>query len=357
MDPLLLLTGARVMAELILHHFAASPFSEKLRAVLGFKGLAWKSVTVPAMMPKPDVVVLTGGYRRTPFLQIGADVYCDTALVCEVLEQRQPSPSLYPREGVALARIIAQWADDSLFWAAVRHNRGPMGSGLQFGGPPEQASALFDDRKAMGFDLEWQCPQDATVPYQSYLQRLAELLDGRPFLLGELPCIADFCAYHPLWLAHLRTAPAQDVLAPWPLIGQWLAHMQAIGHGRMQPMDAVEAIALAAQSEPMPPGANGLPDGDWVDVHGCAPGSQVAIAAQSFGTEPTQGILVAATRTHYTVRHENARVGCVHVHFPRIGYVLQQLTSERTDMETQRPDRAPTHPHDPATGRDRVPQR
>jgi glutathione S-transferase len=345
------------MAELILHHIAASPISEKLRAVLGFKGLAWKSVTVPAMMPKPDVVALTGGYRRTPFLQIGADVYCDTALVCEVLERIQGTPSLYPRAGAALARIVAQWADDSLFWAAVRHNRGPMGSGLQFGGPPEQARALFDDRKAMGFDLEWQRPQDATVPYQTYLRRLAELLDARPFLLGEQPCIADFCAYHPLWLAHLRTAPAQDVLAPWPLVARWLARMQAIGHGRMQPMDAGEAIALAAQSEPLPPGANGLPDGDWVDVHGCAPGTAVAVAAQSFGTEATQGILVAATRTHYTVRHESARAGHLHVHFPRIGYVLRQLASERTDMETQRPDRALTHICEPANAPDRVARR
>jgi glutathione S-transferase len=329
MDPLRLLTGARAMAELILHHFAASPFSEKLRAVLGFKDLAWKSVTVPALMPKPDVVALTGGYRRTPFLQIGADVYCDTALVCDVFERLHATPSLYPRMGAALARIVAQWADDSLFWAAVRHNRGPMGSGLQFGGPPEQVHAMFEDRKAMGFDLDWQHPQDATVPYQSYLQRLAELLDGRLFLLGDQPCIADFCAYHPLWLAHLRAQPAQDVLAPWPLVAQWLAQMQALGHGRMQPMDAAQAIALAAQSEPMPPGANGLPIGDEVDVHGCATGSTVAVAAQSFGTESTRGILVAATRTHYTVRHENARVGCVHVHFPRIGYVLQQLASRK----------------------------
>jgi hypothetical protein len=46
-----------------------SPFSEKVRLVLGYKQLAWKSVIVPAIMPKPDVVALTGGYRKTPFLQ------------------------------------------------------------------------------------------------------------------------------------------------------------------------------------------------------------------------------------------------------------------------------------------------
>ena len=99
------------MDPLILHHFAASPFSEKLRLVLGYKRLAWKSVLVPAVMPKPDVVALTGGYRRTPVLQIGADIYCDTALICDVLERLQPAPSLYPEPLRALSRVVGQWAD------------------------------------------------------------------------------------------------------------------------------------------------------------------------------------------------------------------------------------------------------
>ena len=94
------------MHDLILHHYAGSPFSEKMRLVLGFKGLAWKSVTVPVVLPKPDVIALTGGYRRTPLLQIGADIYCDTPLICDVLEHRQPSPSLYPPGSTGAVRIV-----------------------------------------------------------------------------------------------------------------------------------------------------------------------------------------------------------------------------------------------------------
>ena len=84
------------MPDLILHHYPSSPFSEKIRLVLGYKKLAWKSVIIPAIMPKPDVVALTGGYRKTPFLQVGADIYCDSALICDVLEHVQPEPTLYP---------------------------------------------------------------------------------------------------------------------------------------------------------------------------------------------------------------------------------------------------------------------
>src|ERR1700693_6088985 len=122
------------MADLILHHYASSPFSEKIRLVLGYKNLAWKAVIIPRIMPKPDVVALTGGYRRTPVLQIGADIYCDTALICDVLEHRQPSPTLHPPGSKGADRIIAQWADSTLFWAAMGYSFSPAGAAFIFQG-------------------------------------------------------------------------------------------------------------------------------------------------------------------------------------------------------------------------------
>ena len=124
------------MHDLILHHYPTSPFSEKIRLILGYKQLAWKSVIIPSIMPKPDVLALTGGYRKTPFLQIGADIYCDTALICDVLEHRQPSPTLYPDHQKGVARVLAQWADTTLFWAAMAYNLSPKGAAAMFAGAP-----------------------------------------------------------------------------------------------------------------------------------------------------------------------------------------------------------------------------
>ncbi len=84
------------MSEIILHHYPESPFAEKIRAILGFKRFSYRSVLVPMMLPKPDVIALTGGYRRTPILQIGSDIYCDIALIADVLECVQPEPTFYP---------------------------------------------------------------------------------------------------------------------------------------------------------------------------------------------------------------------------------------------------------------------
>ena len=93
------------MTEPVLHHYPFSPYAEKIRAMLGYKGIAWKSVQIPPVMPKPDVIALTGGYRKTPILQIGADIYCDTALIARVLERLAPSPSLFAQGDTLAVQI------------------------------------------------------------------------------------------------------------------------------------------------------------------------------------------------------------------------------------------------------------
>ncbi|MEY3446944.1 MAG: hypothetical protein RIR45_1699, partial [Pseudomonadota bacterium] len=155
------------MADLILHHYPISPFAEKIRLVMGFKQLAWKSVIIPSIMPKPDVLALTGGYRKTPLLQIGSDVYCDTALICDVLEHLQPAPTLYPPAHKGLARVLAQWADTTLFWTAMAYNLQPKGAAAIFAGaPPEVAQAFGADRAAMNAGMNRLRPADATAAYK-----------------------------------------------------------------------------------------------------------------------------------------------------------------------------------------------
>ncbi|MDD2545926.1 MAG: glutathione S-transferase family protein [Burkholderiaceae bacterium] len=309
------------MSDLILHHYPTSPFSEKIRLVLGLKQQAWKSVLIPSILPKPDVLALTGGYRRTPFLQIGADIYCDTALVCDVLEHRQPEPPLYPEATKGLARTVAQWADGTVFWAAMAYNLQPRGAaGLFAGLPPEAAQAFAADRAAMGQNMTRLRPADATSAYKSYLRRLAHMLEQQDFLLGAAPCVADFAAYHPLWFTRHRTPAVADILDATPGVLAWMDRMAALGHGPSAKMTSAEAIAVAAAAEPLP-----LHEAHFQDDHGIALGSRVTVSAESFGTDPTEGELVAATRTQYTLRRTDPRAGTVHVHFPRVGFVLRAL--------------------------------
>jgi glutathione S-transferase len=315
------------MPDLILHHYPSSPFSEKIRLVLGYKKLAWKSVIIPAIMPKPDVLALTGGYRKTPFLQVGADVYCDSALICDVLEHVQGEPALYPPHLKGVSRVFAQWADTTLFWAAMAYNLQPKGAAHVFGGgatPSETAKAFAEDRKAMASNFVRLRPADATSAYRSYLRRIAHMAEEHDFLFGTDPCVADFATYHPLWYTRVQVPVLAEILAATPAVAEWMDLMAAIGHGVIDPFDAADAITVAAAAEPMPPGQNLLIDSAFQDDHGIALGSRVTITAESFGPEPTEGVLLAATRTHYTLQREDPRAGMMHVHFPRVGYVLRK---------------------------------
>ena len=306
---------------LILHHYPASPFSEKVRLMLGFKALAWKSVTVPSLMPKPNVQSLTGGYRKTPFLQIGADIYCDTALICTVLEHQQDEPPLYPPPLKGLARTFAQWSDTTLFWAAMAYNLQPRGAAALFANAPAGAAQAFaSDRGAMSAGMLRQRPQEATVAYRSYLRRLAHMVQEHDFLFGTEPCVADFAAYHPLWFTRTCVPVMAGILDASPAITEWMDRIAAIGHGYPEKFSGDDAVTVAAGIEPLP-----LLGEVFQDDHGIALGTLVTIAAENFGTEPTQGELIAATRTRYTLRRQDDRAGTVHVHFPRVGYVLKNV--------------------------------
>lgn len=309
------------MTSLILHHYANSPFAEKARLLLGFKKLAWQSVIVPPVMPKPDLVALTGGYRRVPVLQVGADVYCDTALIADVLEHLQPQPTLYPEPEKGLARTLTQWADSTLFAAAMAYSFQPQGVADIFAGaPPQVVQAFQADRASMYAGQPPRMhPSDAAGALRSALRRLSDMLDDRPFLLGQQPCIADFSVYHCLWFVR-RLRSINSVLNVAPAVVDWMDRMQAIGHGESQKIKPADALAAALAAKPQ----SLLSDSTFQDDHGIALGSAVRLRAESFGLEETHGTLVAATRTHYTLARESEAAGLLHVHFPRVGYALRR---------------------------------
>jgi glutathione S-transferase len=309
------------MTELILHHYATSPFSEKIRLILGYKKLAWRSVHIPMIMPKPDVVALTGGYRKTPVLQIGAHVYCDTALIADVLERVQPSPSLHPPGSEGLARILAQWADGTLFWTMIPYVFQPAGVEVMFASfPPQHVQAFVADRKAFRNNAPRMPVPEATGALRLYLSRLeAMLADGRPYLLGGTASLADFSVYHSVWFIR-RAGPLARILEPHAHLARWTERMRDIGHGESRDLDSGDAVAIARDSTP----AAIRSDAHACDVHGIAPGRRVRIAATDYGTDPVEGELVLATDDALALRRHDERAGEIVVHFPRIGF---QLTS------------------------------
>ncbi len=311
---------------LLLHHYPISPYAEKIRAILGFKGLAWQSVHQPNIMPKPDLQALTGGYRRIPVLQVGSDLVCDSALIADVLDQLAPSPALVPAHAKGVARIVAQWADTTLFVAAMGHNFSPTGAQHIFkDAPPDALKAFATDRQAMRGGAPRMAPGDATGAYKSHLRRLASMLKTHGFLLGDTPTLADFAAYGPLWFTWKIATPLADVLDATPEIMPWLERMSALGHGQMGKSSATHAIAVASMDSLANPAFPLKTDAAqlWASEHGLVRGDWVDIAAESFGVETTRGRLVASTRTRLSIERESTNGALVRVHFPKVGYVVK----------------------------------
>ncbi len=308
------------MSELILHHYPQSPFAEKARLMLGFKGLSWRSVMIPPVMPKPDLTALTGGYRRTPVMQIGADIYCDTALIARRLERVKATPALFPDGQEAAAAALAQFADQVLFQHGVAINFQPKGLAARFAGMPEEMvkgfvadrQALFSSGTASRLD-----PKVALSQWPALLGRLEQQLNrGREFLLGDAPCVADFAHYHPLWFVANNAAVA-EALAPYAAVRAWMGRIDSIGHGASTKLTAQEAIDIARNAEPEACG------GTFASAGGFEPGQAVTVSAVDYGTDPVAGELVHEDAEELVIRREDERAGLVQVHFPRYGFRIE----------------------------------
>ncbi len=302
------------MPELILHHYDLSPFAEKIRLSLGHKGLPWRSVQVPMVLPKPDHFELTGGYRRVPVLQVGADVYCDTHLITRVLDRLQPSPPLSPPGREVEEIAFSQWAETTFMMLILAY----FGIGGVF---PDEF--VEDRRKTMvppGQDIDQAKLLLGTklTQIRANLDRLEQQLgDGRPFVFGNEPCAADFSAYHPVAMMriHERTAA---LLEPNPSVVAWLERVAGIGHGKPTPMEAEEALAIARDAEPA------AYDGEPVLPDGMRIGTPVVVLHDEFGSGNVSGELAPSGLHEVAVRRRGERVGEVVVHFPRESFTLIQ---------------------------------
>jgi len=302
------------MADLILHHYWESPYAEKIRRVMGMKGLTWRSVIIPMVMPKPDLTALTGGYRKTPVLQVGADVYCDTDLIARTIERLHPEPSLFPDASGPLCLMLGAWQSE-LFWLAVREvgMRAPVF-------PP----GFLEDRSTMvegGLSLE-RLIADAPAQREQLRAKL-DLLDThlreRRFVLGDRPSLADLSLFHPVYCMKIIPATAED-LKPYAHLSAWLERVEAFGHGTYTEMPGAEAVDVARRATP-----TATPAHDPAEPNGLRPGDRVEIVHESFGQDPLAGELVASSVHEIAIARRDERAGDVVVHLPREHYRVRRV--------------------------------
>ncbi len=301
---------------LILHHYDASPYAEKIRLVFGLSGAAWQSLLSPVQPPRPHLDPLTGGYRRIPVAQDGADIFCDTAIITAEIAARCGSAALDPAGLDETTTALMRDAEQKVFFAAIGVvppakllltmllNFGPLGmyrfirdrGNLMRGGTTRPAQGAR-----------------ARAIFEGHLAALEAHLADRPWMNGDAPSLADFAIYHPLWL---HTSCTRGIVPGGARTRDWYARVTAIGHGQREEITAEQAFAAARDAQPRP-----LPE-DTDSLEGCAPGQRVAVAPTDYGVVPVHGELAAVTADRIIIRRQTEDFGTLHVHFPRAGYAV-----------------------------------
>ncbi|MGE4323713.1 MAG: glutathione S-transferase family protein [Sphingobium sp.] len=303
------------MADIILHHYGLSTFAAKARMMLNWKGIAWRSVDVPMVMPKPDMVALTGGWRMVPVLQIGADIYVDSKCVAAQIDRLRPDPALYPGRDVASTWGLSAWIE-SVFLDIVTVS---FCDGML---PPEFLADRVPSMPEGFFDLE-----RARASLPSRLDRLraaclrldAQLGDGRAYLLGDAPSLADFSAWAPLGSAPLVPGAA-PALAGCDHLLAWHARMAPLDKRPLDPMTGAEAVEIARAATP-----ETQPDVSPDDANGYRVGDRIRFSHAAYCSEVIEGELVRADAFTMAIRRHDPRAGEVVVHFPREGTAVTRL--------------------------------
>jgi glutathione S-transferase len=299
----------------ILHHFEQSPFSEKVRLAFGLKNIAWSSALISRIMPRPDLMPMTGGYRRTPVMQIGADIYCDTQCILRELERRFPEPTLFPNKDEGIAWASAMWTDRSFFQNTVN---------LVFGSLADKVPQDFieDREKLRGakFDV---AAMTAAIPqmrdqFRAHVGWIESQLGyGRAWITGDKPGLCDVNAFMNIWYVRAHLPGAEAMLAEFGHTRAWEERLRAVGHGKRSEISTAAALDMAAGATPQTAEA-----ADPNDPNGRKPGDRVEIAPDDYGKISVAGEIVALSSQHIAIRRHDPRAGEIVVHFPRAGFVL-----------------------------------
>lgn len=306
--------------DIIFHNYPQSPVAEKVRVVFGIKNLAWSNVEIPRLPPKPMLTELTGGYRRTPVMQIGADIYCDSQCIIRELDRRYPSPSLMPTADTGLVWCLSRWTDGELFTLGVKIVLGSAGENLPEDFAQDRGRLYLGDQWAEGLkQANEQLPHLVSQIRAPFSWLNEQLNDGRKFLLGESPAAIDAQLYHVIWFIRGRWAGGPTMLSEFTNLEQWEKNIAALGHGRSSTLSADDAISVALAAEPAT--AIGVAGND---PQGLAVGMEVTVYPDVNGGEQgVSGTIRRADENIIAIDRVSEKAGLVCVNFPRTGYRIE----------------------------------
>ncbi len=306
---------------IILHHYAGSPYSEKIRLMFGFANIRWFSLLSPEQPPRPNLDPLAGGYRRIPVAQIGSDIFCDTSLIAKELSETAQSAALSPTMLRNNELALLEQSETVAAFAAL--NAVPpyrlMGSVFRSLGL-KGAFRLIIDRQSAFSDGAMRQPKhrEAKKLFHTYLLALENKLQEQSWVGGDSPSYTDFASYHPIWCYHYYGGKP---LILGPNLNRWFQSVGEFGHGNRCEIEQTDALDVARSSEP-----RALPD-SIIDASPTI-GTTASVAPVDYCVSPVTGTIVAMTMERIILARESTDFGTLHIHLPRAGYSVTKMHRE-----------------------------
>ena len=222
------------MPEVILHQWEISPFCGKVRKVLRRKGIAFTVRDYNGLLATKAASLSPAG--QLPVLDIDGQRIQDSSAIVAYLDARVPEPALLPAAPAerALALLLEDWADESLYWFEMALRMGdpavrPRLAALLSAGRPDW------ERRLMGFVLGRSFPKKlraqgiGRLPPErlhallfGHLAALEDLLAAGPWLVGSAMSIADIAVSAQIDEI-VRTSPLAPRVLAYPRLRDWLA--------------------------------------------------------------------------------------------------------------------------------------
>ncbi|MEM9161821.1 MAG: glutathione S-transferase family protein [Cyanobacteria bacterium P01_F01_bin.4] len=189
-----------------LYTFEASHYSEKIRLVLDYKQLPYKTIEVTPGVGQVDLYRISG-QRQVPVLKDGSTVVPDSTAIAKYLDQTYPDRPLIPTAAKqrGLCLMMEAWADESIGLNARKAMIGAFNQHPNFrtallpastpdllktlvGAVPGDILSLLGTGAGFGPDAV----KTATDILRQDLEALCLILSESPYLIGKQPTLADF---------------------------------------------------------------------------------------------------------------------------------------------------------------------
>ncbi|HBB31092.1 MAG TPA: glutathione S-transferase [Cyanobacteria bacterium UBA8803] len=215
-----------------LYQFELSQYSEKVRLILDYKGLAYRKIEVTPGVGQLEVFRLSG-QGQVPVLKDGDTVISDSTAIAMYLDRKYPDKPLIPTDPKERGQclLMEEWADESIgpksrkvlygalsqnpsFRTAILPKDTPDFLKTVVGGVPSELLEVL----GMGIGWGADSVKDARDSLKQDLEALSLLLSDRPYLVTDAPCLADFAVAGLSLLLKIPEGPYLDV--PEQLKGQ-----------------------------------------------------------------------------------------------------------------------------------------